>query len=94
MLPGRLFPGCPSVEDMRASANRRPLATLLSNLEPTPAHSSLAVETRNVVRLLRIPIGFRFEVRDFYSGVPDYNRQVDASRQNNVAFTGGLLIRF
>jgi hypothetical protein len=52
------------------------------------------IDTRNFVRLLRIPIGFRFEVRDFYSGVPNYNRQIDASRQNNVAFTGGLLIRF
>ena len=52
------------------------------------------IDTRSVVRLLRIPIGFRFEVRDFYSGVPNYNRQIDASRQNNVAFTGGLLIRF
>jgi hypothetical protein len=52
------------------------------------------VDTRSVVRVLRIPIGFRFEVRDFYSGVPNYNRQIDASRQNNVVFTGGLLIRF
>ena len=52
------------------------------------------IDTRSVVRLLRIPIGFRLEVRDFYSGVPNYNRQIDASRQNNVAFTGGLLIRF
>ncbi len=52
------------------------------------------IDTRNVVRLLRIPIGFRFEVRDFYSGVPNYNRQINASRQNNVAFTSGLLIRF
>jgi hypothetical protein len=52
------------------------------------------VDTRSVVRVLRIPIGFRFEVREFYSGVPNYNRQIDASRQNNVAFTGGLLIRF
>jgi hypothetical protein len=52
------------------------------------------IDTRSVVRVLRIPIGFRFEVRDFYSGVPNYNRQIDASQQNNVAFTGGLLIRF
>jgi hypothetical protein len=52
------------------------------------------IDTRSVVRLLRIPIAFRFEVRDFYSGVPNYNRQIDGSRQNNVAFTGGLLIRF
>ena len=52
------------------------------------------IDTRSVVHLLRIPIAFRFEVRDFYSGVPNYNRQIDGSRQNNVAFTGGLLIRF
>jgi hypothetical protein len=52
------------------------------------------VDTGSVVRVLRIPIGFRFEVRDFYSGVPNYNRQIDASRQNNLAFTGGLSIRF
>jgi len=52
------------------------------------------IDTRSVVRVLRIPIGFRFEVRDFYSGLPNYNRTIDASRQNNVAFTGGLLIRF
>jgi hypothetical protein len=52
------------------------------------------IDTRSVVRLLRIPIGFRLEVRDFYSGLPNYNRPIDASRQNNVAFTSGLLIRF
>ncbi len=52
------------------------------------------IDTRSVVRVLRIPIGFRFEVRDFYSGLPNYDRTIDASRQNNVAFTGGLLIRF
>jgi hypothetical protein len=52
------------------------------------------IDTRSVVRVLRIPIGFRLEVRDFYSGSPNYNQKIDGSRQNNVAFTGGLLIRF
>ncbi len=52
------------------------------------------LDTRSVVRVLRIPIGFRLEVRDFYSGLPNYNQKIDASLQNNVAFTGGLLIRF
>jgi len=52
------------------------------------------IDTRSVVRVLRIPIGFRFEVRDFYSGLPNYNRKLDANWQNNVAVTGGLLIRF
>lgn len=52
------------------------------------------IDTRSVVRVLRIPVGFRLEVRDFYSGLPNYNQKIDASWQNNVAFTGGLLIRF
>jgi hypothetical protein len=52
------------------------------------------IDTRSVVHVLRIPIGFRFEVRDFYSGLPNYNRALNASLQNNVVFTGGLLIRF
>jgi hypothetical protein len=52
------------------------------------------VDTRTVVRVLRIPIGFRAEVRDFYSGSPNYNQSVRGSLQNNVALTGGLLIRF
>ena len=52
------------------------------------------VDTRTVVRVLRIPIGFRAEVRDFYSGSPSYNQSVRGSLQNNVVLTGGLLIRF
>ncbi len=41
-----------------------------------------------------LPIGARFEVRDFYSGQPNYGVPSNSSRQNNVAFTGGLLLRF
>jgi hypothetical protein len=52
------------------------------------------VDTRTVIRVLKIPIGFRIEVRDFYSGLPNYNQKVTGSLQNNLAFTGGLLIRF
>ncbi len=52
------------------------------------------VDTRPVIHVLKIPIGFRLEVRDFYSGLPNYNVKVTGSLQNNVAFTGGLLIRF
>ena len=52
------------------------------------------VDTRTVIHVLKIPIGFRLEVRDFYSGLPNYNVNVTGSLQNNVAFTGGLLIRF
>lgn len=52
------------------------------------------VDTRTVVHVLKIPIGFRIEVRDFYSGLPNYNQKITANLQNNLAFTGGLLIRF
>jgi hypothetical protein len=52
------------------------------------------VDTRPVVRVLKIPIGFRIEVRDFYSGLPNYNVKVNGNLQNNLAFNGGLLIRF
>jgi hypothetical protein len=51
------------------------------------------IDTRTVVHGLKIPIGFRVEVRDFYSGLPNYNQKVTGNLQNNLAFTGGLLIR-
>ena len=52
------------------------------------------VDTRTVLQVFRIPIGFRAEVRDFYSGSPNYNQPVQGSLQNDVVFTGGLLIKF
>ena len=52
------------------------------------------VDTRTVLHVLKIPIGFRVEVRDFYSGAPNYNLRVTGNLQSNLAFTGGLLIRF
>jgi hypothetical protein len=52
------------------------------------------VDTRTLFHVLKIPIGFRVEVRDFYSGLPNYNQKVTGNLQNNLAFTGGLLIRF
>ena len=52
------------------------------------------VDTHTVLHVFKIPIGFRLEVRDFYSGQPNYNVKVTGSLQNNVAFTAGLLIKF
>lgn len=52
------------------------------------------VDTKPLVHLVGIPIGARLEVRDFYSGQPNYNQLVPSGLQNNVVFTGGLLIRF
>ena len=52
------------------------------------------IDTRPLVRVLRIPIGFRIEVRDFYTGAPNYNGSIQSDFQHNVAFTGGFLIKF
>jgi hypothetical protein len=52
------------------------------------------IDSRTIVHVLKIPIGFRVEARDFYSGVPSYNQKITGNLQNNLAFTGGLLIRF
>jgi hypothetical protein len=52
------------------------------------------VDTGTVHRLWKIPIGFRLEVRDFYAGRPNFNLPLSGSMQHNVAFTGGLLIKF
>lgn len=58
------------------------------------------VDTKPIIQLKgfpvigKLPIGGRFEVRDFYSGQPNYGLTSSGSRQNTVAFTGGLLLRF
>lgn len=52
------------------------------------------LDTRAILHVFRIPIGFRAEVRDFYSGSPDYNQSVRGGLQHNVVFTGGLLLKF
>ena len=52
------------------------------------------IQFKGVPLLGNLPIGARFEVRDFYSGQPHYGVETRGSLQNNVAFAGGLLIRF
>ena len=52
------------------------------------------IDTRPVIRIRKIGVGFRFEVRDFYSGLPNYNVNVGGGLQTNLAFTGGLLLKF
>jgi hypothetical protein len=52
------------------------------------------LDTPTVIRPLGVPVGFRVELRDFYSGSPNYGQRIRGGRQHNVAFTGGLLIRF
>jgi hypothetical protein len=41
-----------------------------------------------------VPIGFRLEARDFYTAVPNLNVALRESRQHNVLFSGGLVVKF
>jgi hypothetical protein len=52
------------------------------------------IDTGIVHRFWKIPVGFRLEVRDFYSGQANYNLPLSGSMQHNIVFTGGLLIKF
>ena len=52
------------------------------------------IDTAPIVHVFRIPIGVRLEVRDFYSGTPNFNAQLATGRLNSVAYTGGLLLKF
>jgi hypothetical protein len=52
------------------------------------------IDTRTALRVFRIPIGFRAEVRDFYSGSPNYSQAASGNLQHNVVLTGGLLLKF
>lgn len=51
------------------------------------------VDFRPPLRLI-FPIGFRAEVRDFYTGKPNYNVNTGGGLQHNVVFSGGLVVRF
>jgi hypothetical protein len=52
------------------------------------------IDTAPVRRVWKIPVGFRLEVRDFYTGHPNYNLPVSGNLQHNIVFTGGLLVGF
>ena len=52
------------------------------------------VRLKGIPKLGTLPIGARFEVRDFYSGQPDYGVRTNSSFQHNLAFTGGLVLHF
>jgi hypothetical protein len=52
------------------------------------------LDTAPFIHLLGIPIGARLEIRDFYSGTPNYGIAGVSDRQNTIAYTGGLLLRF
>ena len=75
----------------------QPSSTAASDLKGTHNTGSLefggGIDTAPIVHVFRIPIGVRLEVRDFYSGTPNFNAPLDG-RLNTVAYTGGLLLKF
>lgn len=52
------------------------------------------IDSKPLVRLAHIPVGARVEVRDFYSGLPNYGIPTTAGLQNTVVLTGGFLLKF
>lgn len=51
------------------------------------------VDFRTPIRIL-FPIGVRAEVRDFYSGKPDFRINTPGGLQHNLVFSGGLVVHF
>ena len=51
------------------------------------------LDFRTPVRVL-FPIGLRVEIRDFYSGKPNYNQPTGGGFQHNLLFSGGLVVTF
>jgi len=51
-------------------------------------------DTQTVGHIASFPIAFRVEVRDFYSGLPEYGQSLVRSKQHNVILGGGLVVRF
>ena len=75
----------------------QPLSTNAADLKGTHNTGNLefggGIDTAPLVHVFRIPIGVRLEVRDFYSGTPNFNAPLDG-RLNTLAYTGGLLLKF
>jgi hypothetical protein len=51
------------------------------------------VDFRTPIKVL-FPLGFRAEVRDFYSGTPDFRATASGGMQHNLVLSGGLVVRF
>ncbi len=51
------------------------------------------IDFRTPIKVL-FPIKLRVEIRDFYSGQPNYNLAVAAGFQHNLLFSGGLAVSF
>jgi hypothetical protein len=51
------------------------------------------MDFRTPIKVL-FPIGLRVEIRDFYSGKPNYNQPTGGGFQHNLLFSGGLIVSF
>ena len=57
------------------------------------AQSGGGLDFRTPLRIL-FPINLRVEVRDIYSGKPNYNVNTGEGFQHNVLFSGGFVVSF
>ena len=51
------------------------------------------IDFRTPIKLL-VPIGFRAEIRDFYSGKPELHVSAGAGFQHNLVISGGFVLHF
>lgn len=96
--PWLLFGG--GYADFAPAAPRDELVKVTGQGNSGTLEFGAGVDTRPLIHLKglpllgSLPIGGRFEVRDFYSGQPKYGVPTNGSLQNNVVFIGGLVLRF
>ncbi len=64
------------------------------NPAPRFSHTGVVAAGAGVDASLWKWLGARLEVRDFYTGKPVYNVPTSGSRQNNIVFGGGFVLRF
>jgi hypothetical protein len=57
------------------------------------AQFGAGLDVRTPVKVL-FPVGLRVEVRDFYSGKPNYGTAATDGYQHNVVFSGGFALHF
>jgi hypothetical protein len=77
----------------RFDASKR-LVTGAPNPSPTAANTG-AFQIGGGVDIKFLPfLGLRGEVRDFYSGLPQYNVSLANDKQHNVVVSGGIVLHF
>lgn len=77
-----------SAERVDGTPNTNPIGT-----NRGVAQFGAGLDLRTPVKAL-FPIGLRVEIRDFYSGRPNYGVAADGGYQHNVVLSGGFTLHF